>query len=152
MAGKPKLDPNKTQAEEIAPTTPSRDDIKLTEEFEAAALWMALPRKMRDPKTQGELAQKLQVHPDSISDWKKRDGFWAKVVTYRDIWVREEISDVVQGLFKKAKYGAAAEVKLFLQFVGLFTETSCTELTGKDGKPLELGIAGIVREAAQSAQ
>ena len=152
MAGKPTLDPRKAQQEVTAPTTPSRDDITLTEEFEAAALWMALPRKMRDPKIQGELAEKLQIQPDSISDWKKRDDFWEKVATYRGVWVREEISDGIEGLIKKAKYGAAPEVKLFLQFAGLFTETSHTERTGKGGGALERGIEGIAREAAQNAE
>ncbi len=107
---------------------------------------------MTSPKIQGELAEKLQIQPDSISDWKKRDDFWKKVATYRGVWVREEISDGIEGLIKKAKYGAAPEVKLFLQFAGLFTETSHMELTGKDGGALELGIAGIVREVAQHAR
>ncbi len=147
MPGKAKDDPTKTQ-QQNAPTTPSQGDIRLPEEFDAAALWMSIPRKQREPATQAELAEKLGVNPDSITDWKKRDDFWEKVNGYRQSWVKEEISDVVAGLIKKAKHGAAPEVKLFLQFAGVYTETTRNEHTGKNGEPIRLTLADLVTQAA----
>jgi hypothetical protein len=135
----------------FTPETPDQGDIKLIEEFDAAALWMALPRKQREPATQLELADKLGIHSDSITDWKKRDDSWEKVNDYRQYWVKDEISDLVNGLIKKARQGTAAEVKLFLQFAGLYTETSRQELTGKDGNPIQFqSLADLVVGAAQS--
>jgi len=64
---------------------------------------MALPRKEGQPATQSELAELLGVHPDSITDWKKRDDFWEKVDANRQHWVKEEVSDVVKGLKEAAK-------------------------------------------------
>jgi len=63
--------------------------------------------------------------------------------------IRDEISEVVAGLTKRAKLGLAPEVKLFLQFAGVYTETSRTEHTGKDGKPIEVTLADLVVGAAQ---
>jgi len=83
MPRKTKKLPTEVAPEPTSPTTPELDAIKLVEEFDAAALWMALPRRERDPVTQAELAKALGVHPDSISDWKKRDDFWEKVDDYR---------------------------------------------------------------------
>lgn len=132
-----------------APETPALTDIHLKEEFDAAALWMALPRRRRDPATQLELADQLGISPDSITDWKKREDFWEKVNAHRQYWVKEEVSDVVRGLIKQAKRGTAPEVKLFLQFAGLYTETSRQELTGRDGKPIQFQtLADLVVGAA----
>lgn len=77
MPGKAK-DTQKKTTGKTPPTTPTQSDIRLTEEFDAAALWMSVPRKQRDPETQAELATKLGVNPDSISDWKKRDDSWGR--------------------------------------------------------------------------
>lgn len=132
-----------------APTSPSKRDIKLTDEFRTFALWLAVPKRQRQPQSQGELAEKLGVHPDSLSDWKKREELWAIVAEHRDIWIRENVADVVDGLIKRAKDGAAPEVKLFLQLAGVYTETTRSEITGRDGKPIQVEtLVGIVREAA----
>lgn len=115
----------------VAPKTPNPEGLVLADEFDVTAQWMALPRKERNPETQWDLAHKLGVSPDTVSDWKKLPEFWARVEAYRQDWIKDEIPDVVAGLIKKAKYGSAAEVKLFLQFAGIFTETQKVEHSGQ---------------------
>lgn len=145
-----KTDHSPKKEDQSPPKNPSQGDIELIEEFQAAALWMAIPRKERLPETQDQLAKQLKVSPDSISDWKKRDDFWKLVSEHRQRWVKDEISDVVAGLIKRAKHGSAPEVKLFLQFAGEFTEVSRRELTGPDGGPIKMQtLADLVVEAAQ---
>lgn len=107
---------------QLSPKTPNPEGLQLLEEFDAVALWTALPRKDRDPQYQWDLAHKLSISPDTISDWRKLPEFWERVDAHRQDWVKEDISDVVAGLIKRAKHGSAQEVKLFLQFANAFTE------------------------------
>ena len=71
MSGNTKDSLKKSQ-EKNAPETPTLGDIKLVEEVDAAALWMRVPRKQREPATQLELAEHLGLSSNSTTDWKKR--------------------------------------------------------------------------------
>ena len=41
--------------------------------------WAALPPNARNPNTQKELAKKLGVDEDSLTNWKQLEGFWKEV-------------------------------------------------------------------------
>ena len=84
--------------------------------------WLAQPTVDRNPKTQKELAEKLEVDESSIITWKKVEGFWEEVKKIRMLWIKDKVSDVLTGLYRKALKGDASEVKLFLQYAGEFIE------------------------------
>ena len=90
--------------------------------------FMALPSFLREKvfgfKTGGDFGTKYNVSIDTLTDWKKKDGFWDRVKEARTKWVQEKVSDVLASLYRKIiKDGSASEVKLFLQYAGEFEET-----------------------------
>lgn len=97
-------------------------DINKQKEFWEVVNWIAQPATDRDPKTQKELAKKLEIDESTIIDWKKIDGFWEEVKKIRLLWVKDKVSSVLLGLYGKALGGGAQEVKLFLQYAGEFVE------------------------------
>jgi len=97
-------------------------NIQRLNEFLRFAEWIATPAPDREPKTQQELAEQLDVSKDTLVLWKKLDGFWAEVRKKRQEWVKDRVSSVLMGLYGKALKGDAQEVKLFLQYAGEFVE------------------------------
>jgi len=79
--------------------------------------WIAMPTVIRSPKTQRELSKKFGVGQDTLSEWKKRPGFWIRVKEKRRQWGQERTPDVVMALYNRImKTGNAQEVKLWLQY------------------------------------
>jgi len=86
-------------------------------EYELFINWIALPRIEREPRTQEEFAKKFGLHPGTLSEWKRKKGFYKKVRKIRKKWIRDRLGDVLWGVFRKAvKEGNAAEAKLLLQY------------------------------------
>ncbi len=86
-------------------------------EYEEFIAWLALPKSLKIPKTQAELANKLGVGPDTLSDWKLRDGFWDKVNDKMRSWAKEKTPDVIGILYDKIiKTGGASEIRIWLEW------------------------------------
>ncbi|MGA2418200.1 MAG: hypothetical protein ABSF55_03110 [Candidatus Staskawiczbacteria bacterium] len=101
-------------------------------EFEKFVEWVSLPEMFREPKTQGELAVKFGLGEDTLSNWKKRAGFWDLVKEKRRHWGKERTPNVIAGLYRKAVQGGnAAEAKLWLQYFEDWTERKEVDLGGK---------------------
>lgn len=66
---------------------PSRPEV-----FEAFSIWIAYPKSIRYPKTQGAFALKNEVSPDTLSDYKKKPEFWEKVKENKEK-IKMEIAD-----------------------------------------------------------
>lgn len=93
---------------------------KLRHQYEYADFieWVALPKELRSPKTQRELAKKFGVGEDTLSEWKQRDDFWSSVEEKRKNWGRERTPDVLLALHKRAvKTGDAQAVRLWYEIV-----------------------------------
>jgi len=87
-------------------------------EYSDFVAWTGLPKELRAPKTQRELARKFGVGEDTLSEWKQREGFWEAVTKKRKEWGRERTPDVIHALFKRIeRTGSAAEVRLWLEVV-----------------------------------
>lgn len=84
--------------------------------------WIALPKAARLPKTNKELAKKIGVSQDTLTDWKRLTGFWKEVQQEQESYFRGQTADVLHALLEKAKTGRAAEVKLYLQYFDGFSE------------------------------
>lgn len=66
--------------------------------------------------------------------------------------VQERIGEVLDASIREAKRQSFQDRQTLLQMAGLFTPLTRSEVTGKDGKPLQVEtIVGIVREAAVRA-
>src|SRR3954451_24815963 len=123
------------------------------QEFEQFAQWMALPRRLRDPDTHGDMAKNLGVAADTLSDWKKRDDFWAKVKEYRSTFLKETIPNILDAAIREAKQGSFNDRRLLLEMAQEYLPVSRQEVTGKDGGPMQVqSLVGIVQEARQTGE
>ncbi len=100
------------------------EDIRKKQEFQEFVEWIAQPAKLRDPKDQIGLAQKLGVDNATLSDWKKVEGFWDEVRKLRKDWVQDKVSNILLGVYSKALKGDVNAAKLLMEYSNEFTETS----------------------------
>ena len=87
-------------------------------EYDDFVQWIALPKSLRDPQTQKELAKKFGVGEDTLSEWKQRNDFWMSVEEKRRSWGRERTPDVLLALHSRAiKTGDPHAVRLWYEIV-----------------------------------
>ncbi|KKU25608.1 MAG: hypothetical protein UX39_C0024G0008, partial [Candidatus Magasanikbacteria bacterium GW2011_GWA2_46_17] len=80
--------------------------------------WIATPSMLRSPKTQQELAGRLKVDETTLSDWKKRKGFWDKVEKKIAYANRERHADVMHSFYMNLlRKGQGKDVLVWLQYV-----------------------------------
>ena len=82
---------------------------------EMFAEWLAVPKNMREPKTQKELASVLNVQPETMSRWKQDQGFRDLVFEKARERLEVELPDIMQVIVDKAKAGNFQFVKLVLE-------------------------------------
>jgi hypothetical protein len=89
----------------------------LTPEQEHFALWLALPERAREPRTQRELAAQFGVRESTLSGWKLRPGFASEVVRLtRELVRASEIAQIVYAQTRKALRGNTEAARFVLQF------------------------------------
>jgi transcriptional regulator with XRE-family HTH domain len=126
---KKKQTPKKSKNKELG-------NLRHTDEYLEFISWMAVPSNIREPKTQSQLAKKLGVGPDTLSEWKQRESFFDSVMKKRKLWCRERTPDVIYALYNRAvKTGNAPEVKLWLQMSEDWSERIITKPESK--RPFE---------------
>ena len=111
---------------EVVPTPirsdflPALPDIQRVAEFLEFVRWQATPSWERNLTTQNKFAERYQVSPDTLTDWKRHPEFWPLVWRLIHERMKERIPDVLEGLYEKiaAGKGGAADVQLFLSLAG----------------------------------
>ncbi len=143
--------------------------IHRKKEFEAFAKWLAISPLLRllnekelvkigvdDPaelallkiKTQIEFAEKFNIGPDRLSDWKERDEFWELVDIFEKKWGRNKTPSVLAGFYRKTlKEGDAPRVKLWLQYFKKFTEKQILDVDAK--QKLTINLVDFNKEKKQ---
>lgn len=121
------------------------------EEYLQFIEFMALPTFLKKEvfgfATGGAFADKYNLSIDTLTDWKKKEGFWDRVKKARTKWVQEKVSEVLAALYRKAiEDGSASEVKLFLQYAGEFEETLRVE-----GVPIGNDLTEEEKESVRKA-
>lgn len=104
--------------------------LRNTSEYIAFIDFMATPKELRDLETQGEFSKFFKVSENTLTDWKRRDGFWEDVREARRKYIREEFLGTALLALKKSilKDGKAPEVKLLYQLADEFEEKSSVEV------------------------
>ena len=97
--------------------------------------WLAMPTKIRQPKTQKELAAKLNISAEVITRWKHLPG-WAEAVSeIVRVWLFDDLPDVLKSLVTQAKKGSVKHQRLFLDALGWLVQKH--EVSGPNGGPVE---------------
>lgn len=110
-----------SEEEKVIPETPKTPKDKALSKpqiYKEFVIWMALPEPLRALKTQGEFAKKFGVSPDTLSDWKKRDGFWGEVEEEWRHWGKVKTSNVIARFYTKVMgpLSKTSDFKLWLQY------------------------------------
>lgn len=89
--------------------------------------WIAVPRDEKSIKTHQELAKKIGVSKDTLTDWKKLPNFWKEVELYEETFFHSKRSEYMYGLVKSAIKGNPQSAKLLLQKYEGFRESARIE-------------------------
>ena len=79
--------------------------MKLTDEQKVYAMWLSLPKSERKPRTQGELAKKLEVSEMTLSRWKKLPAIQAEIDRTHLHYLRDRMGDLYRALVDLAISG-----------------------------------------------
>ena len=97
---------------------------------EIFAEWLAVPKKMRVPKTQKELASLLNVCPDTLSRWKMNAEFQSKVSKMALSRLKTALPDIFQVIIDNARAGKFQFVKLILELTEKYSRVITVENKG----------------------
>ena len=89
---------------------------------EIFAEWLAMPKKMREPKTQKELAAELDVGSVTLSRWKNDVDFQELVHQRTLSHLMAELPEVMHVIIDKAKEGDFRFAKMVLELTGRYSE------------------------------
>lgn len=83
-------------------------------------VWLATPKKLRDPKTQDALAKQLGYTPEQLSRWKRYPDWNEAALAYRKNAVTlEDYQGVMAALIRQAKkQEGSTDRKTFLTWMG----------------------------------
>lgn len=98
--------------------------------------WCGTPLFERTPKTQKELAIQLKTTEATLSDWKKRKGFWDKVASHTRKWGNFRTSDLIGALYTQiitSRKPTGRDLMVWLQYIEKFNP----KLLLEDETPLE---------------
>jgi len=84
-------------------------------------LWLALPRDVRTPASQKDLAEKFGVTAHILSDWKHIPGFADEVVKLvRELVKTDDLANVLAAMVEEAtENGNVQAARLVLETTGL---------------------------------
>jgi len=117
--------------------------------------WCALSKDDRKPEKQVEFAKLIGVNVDTLSDWKKRTGFFDEVDAIRDQRFRKYITDLDYAMVQAGLRGNPKAAELFYKRYGYLVERSIVEhQPDYDERESEItkraltniGLAGLLKE------
>ena len=99
--------------------------------------FIATPDNFKEIKTQKEFAKEHGVNVWTLSEWKKRDGFWDLVAEERKLMMKENMtSKIIMAVYRTVlREGNAKEAKLLLELSGDYQEKKTVENTIKTLTP-----------------
>jgi hypothetical protein len=79
--------------------------------------WMATPRTIRTPKTQGGFSDLYKVGHDTLARWKKEDQFWDDVQRSVRDWTQEYTPNVIYSVYLQTQAGNVHAMKLWFDYI-----------------------------------
>lgn len=108
----------------------------------AHEVWCSLPKPLRVPRTQHDLAEWLEVDQDTLINWRKKHParYAASEAKVRQL-VQSMVVDVLGAAYANAMEGGkdgAQDRKLIIAAAGV--TTASTEVSGKDGGAVTIKV------------
>jgi hypothetical protein len=132
---KKKIEKRKANKSESDNTT---DDIIKKHEYFEFIYWLSTPIDLREIKTHEEFAKKIGVSKDTLTDWKKREGFQDLLMETIKTTFRERSAGVLRAVERRAhKSGGNQDAALYFKVVGMV----------KDQSEIKLGVDEDLKKA-----
>lgn len=80
--------------------------------------WLALPKALRQPKTDGQFATQLGVNQSTLWRWRQIPGFADELRRQVREQLKSEVPEIYEALVKEAKKGDVPAIKLALEITG----------------------------------
>jgi len=106
-----------------------------SESKEVFAEWLAVPKELREPRTQKELAAMLDEQPWTLSRWKKEEAFQTMVFEKARTYLGGKLPQIMHVIAEKAVAGQFRFVKLALELTNMYED----KITVETEKP-KIGI------------
>lgn len=119
--------------------------------------WFGIPKEVKRLKTQSEFATAFGLSIDTLTDWKKLNGFYKEVELYHSSEMKRFMPDIGMSIVKSAKKGNAKSAELFLKYYMGWSEKVKVEdippervITAKEKAEIEraltnIGLATIIK-------
>jgi hypothetical protein len=116
-------------------------------------LFIALPRPLRQTEfgynNDKDFAEKYDVHPATLVEWKKDKNFWIEVTKIWKRWGKDRTPDVIAGLYRRsATEGHGADVLVWMKIIEEFKEKSVVE--SEDLKTFVEGFKSLLSSGKQN--
>lgn len=106
-------------------------------------LWTAMPfseKKNLGLEKQGQFADYYKVHPDTLTNWKKRDDFEQRVDAILKMWSTDKTPDVIHSIYRTAVKGNPLSQQLWL---GYFKGYNPKKIADEKEEKVEVGVDDI---------
>ena len=94
----------------------------MTKNKQLFAEWLAIPKEMREPRTQKEFAVQLNVQPETLSRWKKDPALQDQVYEVARAYLENRLPEIMHGIGEKAAAGEYKFVILALELTGRYNQ------------------------------
>ena len=101
--------------------------------------WLALPKALRQPRTQKELCQQFGVGEGTLSEWKRLPGFRDEVARTAREFMKDDVADVLAAIRTHAKKGNVPHINMFLAMVGMAADVEAAG-RGSGGNVIEVQV------------
>jgi len=113
-------------------TNPNKKPVTKEAERHHFILFIALPRSMRQTEfgyiNDKDFAEKYNVHPATLVEWKKDKNFWVEVTKLWKRWGKDRTPDVIAGLYRRsATEGHGSDVLVWMKIIEEYKEKSVVE-------------------------
>lgn len=119
-------------------STTGQEGLRNPQGYLEFVYWLATPIDLRVIKTHGDFAKKIGVSQDTLTDWKRRDGFQNLLLDTIKSNFRERSANVLRAVEKRALgQGGNQDAALFFKATGMI----------KDQTDLKLGVDDDLKKA-----
>ena len=90
---------------------------KYEKEYDKYCQWSALPKELREPKTQDKFEKKWKIPKSYSYTFRKRKDFQNRRLAYFWDWMMDSFPDVVYAMYKRAIDKSSVDARAFAELI-----------------------------------